>query len=211
MRYLISIASLFLLAGCDPDEPTSQNVPAKQSSNVEKKFIVLTAPPEPLLDKMFLLYSPDNAEWPQLVDEFIENGHPILPYLIHKLQKDKKLSPESAEQISKRIDQSPAVTIDAQRILTLMEIACYADVMCHKMEYPVRKSTLDYVKSNIDSQGTREVLHWIRTSYQSGLPLDFPGDDTGEFHGALVKAMKARLVGYANQLLAPPTPQQDSK
>lgn len=211
MRYLISIAGLLLLAGCDPDEPTSHNAPAKQSSNVEKKFIVLTAPPEPLLDKMFLLYSPDNAEWPQLVDEFIENGHPILPYLIHKLQKHKKLSPESAEQILKRIDQSPAVTIDAQRILTLMETACYADVMCHKMEYPVRIATLDYVKSNIDSQGTREALRWIRTSYQSGLPLDEPGDETGQFRGLLVKSMQGRLVSYANQLLSSTDPQQGSE
>ncbi|QDT43640.1 hypothetical protein Pan241w_37420 [Gimesia alba] len=195
------MTGLFLLAGCQPDEPTSHTARVPQPSPVADNYIVLTVPPEPLLDKMAQLYSPDDAEWSMLVNEFVENGHPILPYVIRQLQEDNKLSPDLGKQITERIAQSPAVTVDAQRIISLMEIACYADIMCHRIEYPLRVATLDYVKSNIDSQGTKDALHWIRDSYRSGLPLDSPGDETGDFRGLLVKSMQGRLNAYANQLL----------
>jgi len=201
MRYIIPISCSLLIAGCQPDESTSRTALVQQSSPVTENYIVLTVPPEPLLDKMALLYSPDNAEWSKLVNEFVENGHPILPYVIRQLQKDQKLSPALAKQITERIDQSPAVNLDAQRILSLMETACYADVMCHRIEYPLRVATLDYVKLNIDSQETKDALHWIRDSYRSGLPLDWPGDETGDFRGLIVKGMRERLVVYANQIL----------
>lgn len=207
LKCITLIAGLLFLAGCQPDEPTSHTAPLKQSIPIGENIIVLSVPPEPLLNKMSLLYSPDNAEWPKLVNEFVNNGHPILPHVIRELLEDEKISPDLAKQITDHIDCSPAVTVDAQRILSLMETACYADLTCHRIEYPLRVSTLDYVKSNIDSPGTRDALHWIRGSYRSGLPLDSPGD----FRGLLVKSMQGRLITYANQLLGSTEPQQNSK
>ncbi|QDU51254.1 hypothetical protein [Gimesia panareensis] len=211
MRFITAIAGLLLIAGCQRDELDSRSTPSQKSSEDAQKYIVLTVPPEPLLDKMALLYSPEDAAWPQLVDEFVENGHPILPYAIRQLQEDEKISPESANQILDRVKQSPTVPVDAQRIVTLMEVACYADVMCHRVEYPLRVATLDYVKSNLDAPGTQSALAWIRESYQSGLPLDVPGDETGEFRGMLVKAMRGRLNEYAKKVTSTPQAQQGSK
>lgn len=211
MRFITAIAGLLLLAGCQSDELTAHTAPEKQASTEAQKYIVLTVPPEPLLDKMALLYSPEDAAWLQLVDEFVENGHPILPYAIRQLQEDEKITSDVANQILDRVNQSPAVPIDAQRIISLMEVACYADVMCHRVEYPLRVATLDYVKSNLDAPGTPNALAWIRESYQSGLPLDVPGDETGEFRGMLVKAMRGRLNEYAKQVTSTPQAQQGSK
>ncbi|QGQ26150.1 hypothetical protein F1728_27245 [Gimesia benthica] len=173
---------------------------ATKPSATSQDYIVLSEPPEPLLEKMALLYAPDDAAWPGTVDEFVENGHPILPYAIKQLQEDEKISPEVAKQLLDRVHRSPEVPVDAQRIITLLEVACYADVMCHRVEYPLRVATLDYVKSNLDAPGTQNALAWIRESYQSGLPLDAPDDKTGEFRGMLVKAMRGRLAAYANQV-----------
>ncbi|QDT28389.1 hypothetical protein Enr10x_37310 [Gimesia panareensis] len=200
MKWITAIAGFLLLAGCQSDELTAHTAPEKQASTGVQKYIVLTVPPEPLLDKMALLYSPEDAAWPQLVDEFVENGHPILPYAIRQLQEDEKISPDVANQILDRVNQSPTVPVDAQRIITLLEVACYADVMCHRVEYPLRVATLDYVKSNLDAPGTPNALAWIRESYQSGLPLDVPDDETGELRGLLVKSMRGRLNAYANQV-----------
>ena len=211
MRFITAIAGIILLAGCQTDELDSHTTPTQQSSEVAQKYIVLTVPPEPLLDKMALLYSPDDAMWPEIVDEFVENGHPILPYVIRELQEDEKISPESANLILDRVNESPTVPVDAQRIISLMETACYADVMCHRVEYPLRVATLNYVKSYLDSPDTQSALAWIRNSYQSGLPLDAPGDETGELRGLLVKGMRGRLVAYANQLTDATDAQQVSK
>lgn len=184
---------------------------ATKPSATSQDYIVLNESPEALLEEMALLYAPEDAAWPGMVDEFVENGHPILPYAIKQLQEDEEISPEVAEQLLDRVHRSPEVPVDAQRIVTLLEVACYADVMCHRVEYPLRVATLDYVKSNLDAPETQNALAWIRESYQSGLPLDAPGDETGEFRGMLVKAMRARLNEYAKRVTSTPQEQQGSK
>lgn len=210
MKCIILLAASLLLTGCASDEMSSK-VAATKPSAASQDYIVLSEAPEPLLDKMALLYAPDDTAWPGTVDEFVENGHPILPYAIKQLQEDEKISPEVAEQVLDRVHQSPEVPVDAQRIVTLLEVACYADVMCHRVESPLRVATLDYVKSNLDAPGNQNALAWIRESYQSGLPLDWPGDETGEFRGMLVKAMRGRLVTYANQVTEGTKAEPESK
>ncbi len=210
MKCFTFLAGLLLLTGCASDEMSSK-VAATKPSATSQDYIVLNEPPEALLEKMALLYAPEDAAWPGTVDEFVENGHPILPYAIKQLQEDEEISPEVAEQLLDRVNRSPEVPVDAQRIVTLLEVACYADVMCHRVEYPLRVATLDYVKSNLDAPETQKALAWIRESYQSGLPLDAPGDETGEFRGMLVKAMRARLNEYAKRVTSTPQEQQGSK
>ncbi|QDT22044.1 hypothetical protein HG66A1_38500 [Gimesia chilikensis] len=210
MKCILLLAGLLLLTGCSSDEMSSK-VAATKPSATSQDYIVLNEPPEALLEKMALLYAPEDAAWPGTVDEFVENGHPILPYAIKQLQEDEEISPEVAEQLLDRVHRSPEVPVDAQRIVTLLEVACYADVMCHRVEYPLRVATLDYVKSNLDAPETQNALAWIRESYQSGLPLDAPGDETGEFRGMLVKAMRARLNEYAKRVTSTPQEQQGSK
>jgi len=210
MKCIILLAGLLLLTGCSSDEVSSKMAATKPSAT-SQDYIVLNESPEALLEEMALLYAPDDAAWPGMVDEFVENGHPILPYAIKQLQEDEEISPEVAEQLLDRVHRSPEVPVDAQRIVTLLEVACYADVMCHRVEYPLRVATLDYVKSNLDAPETQNALAWIRESYQSGLPLDAPGDETGEFRGMLVKAMRGRLVAYAKRVTSTPQAQQGSK
>jgi len=91
--------------------------------------------------------------------------------------------------------------IDGQGIVHLLEIACYADVTCHKIEYPARKATHDFIRKHLEAPEVLKALNWIRTSYESGLPLDEPGDETGQLKGMLVEAMRIRMKNYAKQLL----------
>jgi hypothetical protein len=103
------------------------------------------------------------------------------------------------------------IALDGQQTIRLLEIACYADVMCHSIEYPLRVATLDYVESNLTTEGVRDALKWIRESYKSDLPLDAPGDDTGQFRGMLVESMQIRMVDYVKELLNPEVPSQHRK
>lgn len=109
-----------------------------------------------------------------------------------------------------KLDNSKT-TLDGQKTIRLLEIACYADVMCHSIEYPLRVATLDYVESNLTTESVRDALIWIRESYKSDLPLDAPGDDTGQFRGILVESMRIRMVHYAKKLLNPEAPSQHRK
>jgi len=109
-----------------------------------------------------------------------------------------------------KLDNSKT-TIDGQQTIRLLEIACYADVTCHPIEYPLRVATLDYVESNLTTEDVRDALNWIRESYRSGLPLDTPGDDTGQFRGLVVDSMKLRMADYAKELLNPDAPSQHRK
>jgi len=99
-------------------------------------------------------------------------------------------------------DDVSTVPIDGQRTIELLEIACYADNVCHHVEYPLRVATLEYIGANLDSPDVVNALNWIRTSYSSGFPVDAPGDDPGDFRGLLVQSMKTRLTEYATLLLA---------
>ena len=109
-----------------------------------------------------------------------------------------------------KLDNSKTA-LDGQQTIRLLEIACYADVTCHGIDYPLRVTTLDYVASNLKTQGVRDALKWIRESYKSDLPIDAPGDDTGQFRGMLVESMRIRMVGYAKELLNPEIPSQHRK
>ena len=102
---------------------------------------------------------------------------------------------------SKWKQDNTAVSIDGQRTIRLLEVACYADVMCHAVEHPLRVATHDYIRENLDNPEVRNSLNWILTSYNSGLPLGAPDDDTGAFKGMLVNAMKVRMTEYANELI----------
>lgn len=102
-------------------------------------------------------------------------------------------------------------TIDGQEAIRLLEIACYADVTCHPIEYPLRVAALDYVESNLTTEDVRDALIWVRESYRSGLPLDTLGDDIGQFRGMVVESMKLRMADYAKELLNPDVPSQHRK
>lgn len=99
-------------------------------------------------------------------------------------------------------DDVSTVPIDGQRTIELLEIACYADIVCHHVEYPLRVATLEYIGANLDSPDVVNALSWICTSYSSGFPVEAPGDDPGGFRELLVQSMKTRLTEYAVLLLA---------
>jgi hypothetical protein len=91
--------------------------------------------------------------------------------------------------------------IDGQRTIRLLELACYADLMCHPVEYRLRVATHDYVRQNVNIPRVRDSLEWIRSSYKSRLPLDAPGDNSSLLKGLLVESMNIRMTEYANELL----------
>jgi hypothetical protein len=109
-----------------------------------------------------------------------------------------------------KLDNSKT-NIDGQQAIRLLEIACYADIICHRIEYPLRVATLDFVESNLTNEDVRDAVNWVRESYKSDLPLDTPGDDTGQFRGMLVESMKIRMADYAKELLNPDVPSQHRK
>jgi hypothetical protein len=128
-------------------------------------------------------------------DLLTESPDAILNEMASKYSKDN-------QQWQNEWTQDVSVTpIDGKKAIRLLEIACYADVVCHRVEYPLCVATLDYIRSKLDSPDVRDALHWILSSYHSGLPLDAHGDDVGHFKGLLVQSMKIRLTEYANELL----------
>ncbi len=103
-------------------------------------------------------------------------------------------------RIAWKLDNS-SIPIDGQRTVRLLEIACYADIVCHSVEYPLRVATHEYIKENLYTSDVRYALRWIRTSYKSSLPLEGPGDESGDFNGMVIQAMNTRLREFANELL----------
>ena len=108
-------------------------------------------------------------------------------------------------------EQASALPLDGQRAIELLEIACYADAMCHTIEYPLRVATLDYIEANLEKADVAAAVQWISHSYISHLPLNAPNDEAGQFHGLLVESMNLRMVDYAEELLNPKVPSQHRK
>ncbi len=76
-----------------------------------------------------------------------------------------------------KLDNSKS-TLDGQRTIRLLEIACYADVMCHSIEYPLRVATSTTFESNLETEGCTRCIEMDSRILQERLPLDAPGDDT---------------------------------
>jgi hypothetical protein len=105
-------------------------------------------------------------------------------------------------------ETASSVELNGERTVELLEIASFADVTCHPVEYRLRVATLDYIESAIDRPGVVEALQWIKSSYKSGLPHEVPGDDGGQFRGLQVESMNIRMRNYASELLSPQLPSQ---
>ena len=104
------------------------------------------------------------------------------------------------------IENASASPLEGQRAIELLEIACYADVTCHPIESPLRVATLEYLAANMKTSGVLDALKWVRHSYESGLPLDTPGDDAGQMRGILAESMNIRMHEYSEDLLKPQAP-----
>lgn len=121
------------------------------------------------------------------------------------------LSSSKSDPRQQLLEQFASSAIDGQRAVSMLELACYADLQCHSVEYPLRIATIDFVRENLDSPSVRNAVNWIRESYESRLPLDAPGDEAEHFKGALVQSMKIRMTEYANELLQPDDSAHESK
>lgn len=120
--------------------------------------------------------------------------------------------PRDNEEFRRRwVEAESAVRLDGQRAIELLEVACYADLTCHRIEYPLRVATLDYLEKNTGTADVEDALRWIQSSYESDLPLDSPGDETGAFRGLLAESMGTRMAEYAEELLRPQSPSQFRK
>lgn len=100
------------------------------------------------------------------------------------------------------IENATTVELDGTRTVELLEIASFADLTCHPVEYRLRVATLDFIESRMDKPGVLESLQWIKSSYKSGFPEEVPGDDQGQFLGLQVESMNIRMKEYASELLS---------
>ena len=176
MKTLSSTVFLLLVAGCGSsvDGPSSLSV-AKTTQPSDT-----ASSPKKEDEPYSLLSQPPDADLEDLATKF------------------RTLSVNSQSYLKKRF---ASTKLDGQQVVKLLEIACYADVQCHAVEYQLRIATLDYVRDNLDSPDVRSAVVWIASSYESRLPIDAPGDTEGHFKGMLVYAMKVRMTDYARQLL----------
>jgi len=108
-------------------------------------------------------------------------------------------------------EQTSSKPLNGQRTIELLEVACYADMMCHAVEYPLRVATLDYIEANLQETEILEAVQWITKSYRSHLPLNAPNNDSEQLRGLLVESMNHRMVDYAEELLNPKVPLQHRK
>lgn len=108
-------------------------------------------------------------------------------------------------------EQTSSKPLNGQRAIELLEVACYADMMCHAVEYPLRVATLDYIEANLKNTEILKAIQWIPKSYRSHLPLNSPNDDNEQFRGLLVETMNHRMVDYSEELLNPKVPSKHRK
>ena len=146
---------------------------------------------------------------------------------IARVQPDYKLLTEPPDNVLDRMassyprgfnefriawtEQTSSIPLDGQRAIELLEVACYADAMCHAVEYPLRIATLDYIEANLQNTEILEAVQWIPKLYRSQLPLNAPDDDNEQLRGLLVESMNHRMVDYAEELLNPKVPSQHRK
>ena len=170
MRNPLPVVGLLLTLGCFGESISIQiaDPPSDANDGGQSRYVVLTDPPDALLDRMASEYPFDNREFRRRWTE-----------------------------------EASAAPLDSKRVIELLEIACYADVTCHRVEYPLRVATLEHIAANSHAADVRDALHWIQASYQSGLPIDSPGDTAGHFRGVLVQSMRLRMDEYAGELLRP--------
>jgi len=188
VKTLTSTVFLLLVAGCGSpaDDPSPLNV-AKQSQPCDT-----TSSPKIDNEPFTLLSEPPDANLDAIATE------------LRAVAADSEFQSHLKQRFA-------STKLDGQRVVELLEIACYADVQCHAVEYPLRIATLDYVRDNLDAPDVRSAVKWIATSYDSRLPIDAPGDTEGQFRGMLVQGMKIRMTEYARQLLKHHAPSDKSK
>jgi hypothetical protein len=178
MRILYAIFGLLLACGCSGTS-TSDHLevgPSDAAEHDQRRYTVMTEPPDAVLSRMEFDYARDNQEFRR-----------------------------------RWVGEAAALPLDGQRAIELLEVACYADVMCHRIEYPLRVATLGYIEENMRTADVEVAVRWVQSSYESDLPVESPGDETGKFRGLLVEAMGIRMAEYAEELLQPRAPLQHRK
>ena len=100
-------------------------------------------------------------------------------------------------------EQFASHELDGQRVVSMLELACYADVTCHATEYPLTIATLDFIEGNLTRAEVVEAVQWISRSYQNEMVREKADDEIEQFRALLVEAMNARMASYAEELLNP--------
>ena len=108
MKFPLSLTFVLLVAGCTAQSQSTRSDAPNEESNpsTSSSYIVLTDPPDAILDVMASKYAGENQHWR---DEWTRDNS--------------------------------SIPIDGQRTIRLLELACYADVTCHPVEYPLRVAT----------------------------------------------------------------------
>lgn len=209
---IVLLSVLIAHAGCRDNGAnlTSLEQNDKLSESLEQ-YEFLAEPPKQILDRMLVLNDPDNPEWQSVVDEFIQSGNPIVPATIGELMKRDQLKESVVQQLESRIAKRFEVLPSTQETFSMLELAAYADLVCHRIEYPLRVATLQHVQLHKDDLGVRNALQWITTSYRSQLKINRFGKTPDAIESSMAQAMNVRMAEYANALLQAKTTDEAMK
>jgi hypothetical protein len=128
----------------------------------------LAKAPDTYLDLHGALYRIDSAEWSAAVAQLKTSGDLFTLHVIDELPReglsgDKK---DALKALAAAIRETHAAeSLDGGEALRLLEIAAYADVTCHAVEYPLRKWTLAHVARFVGTPDVRAELEQIKSSY----------------------------------------------
>lgn len=117
----------------------------------------------------------------------------------------KLLEQLAINHVEERVEELFAIggerNLTGQQTVDLLELAAYADIMCHPIEYPLRKACLKRVRAQMENSNVKHAIEWIRNSYECSisdetLPLGFDND-------MLQESVSGGMREYATKLACP--------
>ncbi len=190
----VAITFISVVGGCSenavsPATPLQPTLAPEPPANLSQE-------PTAYLDLHRLLFDVNSPDWNGVVSRLKESGDLFTIHVIDEV-KQKNLQQQRVNQLTElsvAIQKSHAsVSIHPNEVRRLLEVAAYADVTCHDIEYPLRVWTLEHVADFADTSSVRAELERLKSSYASA------------FQDELLKvSMESRVREYARGLLKKP-------
>jgi len=165
------------------------------------------------------IYKIETPSWEKNVAKLTRTRSPFVPHAIKELldrkagsidasieaetlfpevhfRRPTMLTSRQRNLIQTQLKRWEPPPVDGQRTVEMLELAAYADVTCHSIEWPLRLSTLDFVRSRLDRSEITRSIEWIRDSYKCRLA-----------NKILADSMELRMREYAHVLTRKPLAQ----
>lgn len=225
---------LLIAVGCDRRSAVSPDADSPEVAT-PAVYAVLTAPPTEVLERLDDVYHIRAADWAERASALCRTRIPFIRHALEELlTRERQLvtkpkiemhgssspfanlpawrppvpTPDQREHIRRLINGWDDGMIDGRRVVELLELAAYADVTCHSIEYPLRVSTLEFVRLHADREDVRRSLEWTRDSYRCKIDGDDGVRDPSTWRPddeLLAQSMEIRMSEYARELLHEPS------